>query len=185
MAERRPDTGVDRNERVTAVDRDPAISDPAVTPDLDRDAVAADARRTDGDRTPTQVGREPTLGELFTELSSDFSLLVRQEVQLARAETTETVKDAVRSSITMAAGGFVAYAGFLAILAGITIGVARLLDNWWVAALAVGAIVLVIGLILIFSGRAALSNLSITPEKTIQTLEDDAEWAKEKVNEPV
>lgn len=126
---------------------------------------------------------QPSLARWFEEFAEDFSTLLRKEVQLARAETMQTINNAMRSIITMAAGGLVAYSGLILFLAGVGIWIGLLLDSVWLGMLAVGAIVLVIGVIVVFSARAALKNLSVTPEKTVQTLQNDAQWAKEKINE--
>lgn len=122
------------------------------------------------------------MGQLITSLSEDFSSLVRQEIKLAKVETMETVSTATRSGVMLAAGGLVAYAGFLALLGGLTILIGSAIDNYWLAALLVGLVVLGIGAILIASGRASLKRVSLAPEKTIETLKDDARWVKEQVS---
>jgi uncharacterized membrane protein YqjE len=122
----------------------------------------------------------PSLGRLFSDLSNDFSDLVREEIRLARVETMEKVSTATRGIVSLVAGGLVAYAGLLALL----VMVGLLLNNImpaWLASAIVGIIALVIGLILISAGRSTLSNMTIVPEKTIKTLKDDAEWVKEQV----
>jgi hypothetical protein len=75
----------------------------------------------------------------------------------------------------------VAYAGFLAILAGLIIGIASLGVPWWLSALIVGLVVTGVGYFLIQKGREALKQGNLAPKKTIETLKDDAEWAKEQV----
>jgi hypothetical protein len=45
----------------------------------------------------------------------------------------------------------------------------------------VGIVVLVVGAILIQSGRSALQNLDVTPEKTVETLKENTEMVKEKL----
>lgn len=124
---------------------------------------------------------EPTLGELITDLSEDFSNLVRQEIKLARVETMETVSRASRNVIMIAAGGALAYAGLIVLLLALAVLIGQAIDSYWLAGLLVGVIVLGIGGILISSGRNGLKNVSVTPEKTIETLKDDARWVKEQV----
>lgn len=131
----------------------------------------------------TPAEEDLSLAELVAGLSSDFSTLVRKEIDLARAETMQTINTGLRSIVTMMIGGLVAYAGLIILLGGIAIWVGQALDNPWIGGVAVGAIVVVLGIILLVSGRAAFSNLSVTPERTVQTLQEDAQWAKEKVDE--
>jgi hypothetical protein len=70
----------------------------------------------------------------------------------------------------------------LLLLAAATIALGAVLDNYALAALIVGAVVLVIGGIMISSGQAALKRTNFVPEQTIQTIEDDAKFVKEKVS---
>lgn len=121
-----------------------------------------------------------SLGELFGELARETSTLVRQEVNLARAEMTQQASQASRGVATLAVGGFVVYAGFLAFLAAVIAGLATLVQ-WWLAALIVALIVVVVGYAVVQSGLRALRQVSLVPTTTVQTLRDNAEWAKEQV----
>lgn len=127
-----------------------------------------------------QPDGSPSLGDLFSGLTSDLSSLIRKEIQLARTETTEKISSATRSIVLMAAGGLIAYAGFIALLAAAAIALGGLMP-YWLSALLVGIVVLIVGAILIQSGRSALSNLEVTPEKTVETMKDNTEMVKEKL----
>jgi hypothetical protein len=50
----------------------------------------------------------------------------------------------------------------------------------WLAALVVGLIVAVIGGVLIAGGRTTIAATDLTPRRTLDTIRDDAEWAKEQ-----
>lgn len=127
-----------------------------------------------------QPDGSPSLGDLFSGLTSDLSSLIRKEIQLARTETTEKISAATRSIVMMAAGGLIAYAGFIALLAAAAIALGGLMP-YWLSALLVGIVVLIVGGILIQSGRSALSNLEVTPEKTVETMKENTEMVKEKL----
>ncbi|MEZ4865010.1 MAG: phage holin family protein [Caldilineaceae bacterium] len=130
----------------------------------------------------TSINNEvSTLGELFNALSEDFSYLIRKEVELARTETMEKVSKATRSVTLMVAAGLVGYAGFIAILIVIADLINAAIGVYWISWLIVGVAVLIAAAILYFAGRSALSNLTLTPEKTVETLRNDARWAKEQV----
>lgn len=137
---------------------------------------------TDGGTMSGSSIGEPSLGELLTDLSEDLSSLVRQEIKLARVETMESVNRASRNVIMMAAGGALAYAGLIVLLLALAVLIGQAIDSYWLAGFLVGIIVLGIGGILISSGRNGLKNVSATPEKTIETLKDDARWVKEQVS---
>ena len=123
-----------------------------------------------------------SLGELFGDLTRDMGLLVRQEVGLATTELSQKATRAGREVAMLAIGGLVAYAGLLAILAAVVIGLAAAGLAWWLAALLVGVVVALIGALLIQRGRAALKRLDLTPRQTVETLKEDTQWAKEQIS---
>ena len=119
-----------------------------------------------------------SLGELFSALAADTGTLVRQEVELAKTEMTQKATRVGKDIGFLLAGGAVAYAGFLAILTAIAIGLGQLGLPWWVAALLVGLVVVGIGGFLVLRGISALRRETPLPQQTIDTLKEDAEWAK-------
>jgi len=126
------------------------------------------------------VNDEPTLGDLFSSLTEDLSTLIRKEVDLARTETTEKVTRATRSVVSMVAGGMIAYAGLIALIIAVIVGLSRFMPLW-LSALIVGIVVIVIGAIMISSGRSSLAKMSVVPEKTVESMKENTEWAKEQV----
>jgi hypothetical protein len=119
-----------------------------------------------------------SLGELFSDLARETGTLVRQEVELAKTEMTQKATRVGKDIGSLAAGGAVAYAGFLGILAAIAIGLGQLGVPWWLAALLVGVVVAAIGGILVQRGLSALRQEQVTPERTVATIKEDVEWVK-------
>ena len=120
-----------------------------------------------------------SLGELFSDLAQETSTLVRQEVALAKTEMSHKASRAGRHIGVLAAGGAVAYAGLLAILAGVIV----LLDNvmpLWASALLVGVVVAVVGYLLARRAIDALKREDFAPRETVQTLKEDQQWAKDQ-----
>jgi hypothetical protein len=130
---------------------------------------------------PQQPRDDRSLGELFAELTRELTALVRQEVALARTELTQKATTVGKNIGLLAAGGAVAYAGFLALLAALIIGLGQLGVPWWLSALLVGLVVAGIGYFLVQKGLTALKRLNLAPEQTIATLKEDKDWAKEQV----
>lgn len=125
-------------------------------------------------------GREDrSLGELFADLSRDTSALVRQEVALAKAEISEKASSVGKNVGFLAAGGAVAYAGFLAILAGIVFLLGEIIPLW-LSALLVGAIVAGVGYFLVQKGLEALKHQDLVPRQTVQTIKEDQQWVKDQ-----
>ncbi len=128
-----------------------------------------------------QVRDDASLGDLFSRLAEETSSLVRQEVRLAKAELRESAQEAGRSIASLLIGGAVAYAGFLAILAAIIVGLGQLGLPWWLSALIVGIVVVAIGYVLISRARSGLQASNLMPDRTIESLKEDREWVKEQI----
>jgi uncharacterized membrane protein YqjE len=117
-------------------------------------------------------------GELVKTLAEQTSALVRQEVELAKAELAEKGRKAG------AGAGMFGTAGVLALfgLAAVTAAVILLLDNAvadWVAAVIVGAIYLGAAAVAAVLGREKVREAGpATPEQTVETLKEDVQWAK-------
>ena len=120
-----------------------------------------------------------SLGELFSELAQETTTLVRHEVNLAKVEMGEKASRAGKHVGFLAAGGAVAYAGLLAVLAGVIF----LLDAvmpLWLAALLVGLVVAVVGYLLVRRGLDAFKREDFAPRQTMETLKEDQQWAKDQ-----
>ena len=127
-----------------------------------------------------QRKEERSLGDLFGELTQDLSTLMRQEVMLAKTELRQKASAMGKDVGLLAAGGAIAYAGFLVILAGVVLALGLVLP-WWASALIVGVVVAAIGYFLIRKGQTALKQADLTPKQTIETLKEDQQWVKEQV----
>jgi hypothetical protein len=138
------------------------------------------ADRAEGASHTARPHDERTLGDLFSELSRETSTLFRQEVRLAKTEATEKAKVIGKDVAFMAAGGAIAYAGFLVILGAIVVGLAFFMPLW-LSALLVGIVVAAIGGFLAYKGLGDLRNAELAPKQTIQSLQEDKEWVKEQV----
>lgn len=128
-----------------------------------------------------QTRENASLGELFSELARETTTLARQEVQLAKAELSQSAAQIGRNVASMLVGGAIAYAGFLAILAAIIVGLGEAGVPWWLSALIVGLVVAAIGYFLIMRARSGLQAASLFPQTTVETLKEDGEWAKEQL----
>jgi len=121
---------------------------------------------------------ERSLGELFGDLARDTGTLVRQEVELAKVEMTQKATRVGKDLGFLVAGGAVVYAGFLALIAAVAIGLGQLGVPWWLATLLVALVVGGVGAFLVMRGLSALKRENLAPERTMQTLKEDVAWAK-------
>lgn len=130
----------------------------------------------------TMVKEEKSLGDLFSELATETSNLVKQEVALAQVELTQKAVKVGTNIGYLVVGGAVAYAALLSFVAALIIGLGRLLENYWAAALIVGVVILIVAVILIMSALSALKNTGLTPTQTVETIKEDAQWLKDQVS---
>jgi uncharacterized membrane protein YqjE len=124
--------------------------------------------------------QDRSIGELFSELASETALLIRQEVALAKVELTQKASRAGRNIGYLVLGGAVAYAALLALLATIVILLADAMA-WWIAALIVAVLVGIVAAVLISKAWSALKNMDVAPRQTVETLKEDAQWAKQQM----
>lgn len=124
--------------------------------------------------------RDATLPELLGKFASDAALLVRQELDLARAELTRNVRAAGEAAGAVGAAAALGVGAFGALTACIISALAIVLPAW-LAALVVtvlygaGALVLARG-----AKQRLTAALTEKPEQTIDTLKEDVEWTKSR-----
>lgn len=144
--------------------------------------IRLEERGGPAERSPMDGG-EPSIGELFGQLASDATRLVQQEVALAKAELRETGSTLARDGAKL---GVAAGLGLLGAIAGmlfLIVALGDLLDNYWLSALIVSVVFLGIAAYL---GKNALDDIKrrgVTPDQTMQTLREDADWAKREAKE--
>jgi uncharacterized membrane protein len=128
-----------------------------------------------------ELKQERSIGELFGQLSQDMTLLVRQEIQLARTEMSDKLSRLATNLVSVAAGGFVAYLGGLALVAAVILALRDLANiSLAFSALIVGAILAVIGWVMLQRGLKEMKRVDLAPRRTVETLKDDVQWAKEQ-----
>jgi uncharacterized membrane protein YqjE len=100
---------------------DPLKTDPAAAQDPPRPADIPEAPIPPGAATPHSTasgngsGPGKSVGELFLEVSEQATILVREEIELAKTEVTEKVSRLLRGSVVgLVAGVFLLLALFLA-----------------------------------------------------------------------
>jgi hypothetical protein len=130
-----------------------------------------------------QVTKEDrSLGELFSELATETSTLVKQEVALAQTELTVKAAKVGKNVGYLVVGGAVAYAALLAFIAGLIIILGNALDNHWLAAFIIGIVIAIAAVVMIMSALSALKATGITPTQTVETIKEDAQWLKDQVS---
>ncbi len=130
------------------------------------------------DPPPPDDLREQPIGDLLKRLSQETTTLVRQELELAKAEMTEKGKKAGIGA------GLIGGAGVATLLAlgALTACLIALLDTFmvlWLAALIVTVVWAAVAAVLALQGRDRVQDAGpAVPEQTIETVKEDVQWAK-------
>lgn len=130
-------------------------------------------------RASSNGGDERSLGELFSELAQETSTLVRHELTLAKTEMSQKASRVGKNVGFIVAGGVLAFAGLLVLLAAVVV----VLDTFlplWLAALLVGLVLVGVAAFLVKKGIDAIKQEDLTPRQTIETLKEDQQWVKDQ-----
>jgi Putative Actinobacterial Holin-X, holin superfamily III len=122
--------------------------------------------------------RERPLGEVAGELTRDLSLLVRQEIELAKAEMKEKGRVAAPGLGMIGGAGVTGLMAAGALTAFLILVLSIFLPEWS-SALIVGAVLAAVTYVLVKQGKERVQKAgSPVPEQTIETVKEDVEWAK-------
>jgi uncharacterized membrane protein YqjE len=118
--------------------------------------------------------------EILESIASNLTQIVRAEFRLAKSELKEGAEKVAGPGAALGAGVVLAFygLGFLLLAA---VYALSLVMAVWLAALIVGGGLFVVAGILIAAGGITLKRVNLTPVKTIQTLEEDVQWAKQQI----
>lgn len=128
-----------------------------------------------------RLAEDQSVGDLFRRFTNDSSLLIRQELTLAKLEIKETGSRVGQAAARLGVAVGVAIPGLLAVTAFLVIGLGDLIDNYWLSALIVGVAMLAVAGVLAKKAMKTFSDGSLGIPQTAGTLREDAEWAKEEV----
>jgi hypothetical protein len=123
---------------------------------------------------------DASLGELVATATRDLSSLMHQEVELAKVEIKRDLAAAGKGAGMFGGAGFAGMFALIFLSISAAYGLASL-DSPDIplgcAFFAVGAFYLVVAGVLALKGKRSLAKVG-PPQKTIETLKDDAAWAK-------
>ena len=138
-------------------------------------ASAQGSSRVDGNSHPDVADR--SVGELLGEVTKGFSTLLRQEVELAKAEVKQEAVKAGKGAGMLAGAGVAGHMVLVFLSLTIMWALANVMDLTW-AALIVTVLWAVIAAVLASVGRKQLKDVNPKPEQTVESLKEDAQWIK-------
>ncbi|HKG01640.1 MAG TPA: phage holin family protein [Conexibacter sp.] len=123
--------------------------------------------------------RDESIAELVKRLADQTNTLVKQEIELAKAELTEKGRIAGAGAGMLGAAAFVGLLAAGALTACLIALLATAIDHTWLAALIVALVYAAIAAPLALRGRDRIRAATPpAPEKTIESVKEDVEWAK-------
>jgi len=125
--------------------------------------------------------RSQSVGELLKQLSEQTATLVRQELDLAKAEMQLKAKRAGVGLGMLGGGGVFALAAVGALTATLIMLLAEWMDGW-LAGLIVTLVYAAIAAVLALQGKEKVSEAAPPiPEQTVETVKEDVQWAKSQM----
>jgi hypothetical protein len=112
-----------------------------------------------------------SVGELVGHVAQDLSTLMRQELDLAKAEVKQEVTKTGKAAGMLGAAGFAGYMVLLFASIAAWWGLANVMNKGW-AALIVTGIWAVVGVVLFVVGRGRLKEVNPKPERTVETIKE-------------
>jgi len=117
------------------------------------------------------------LGQIVGDITADMSTLIRQEMDLAKAEMKQEVSKLGKGAGMFGGAGL---AGFFTLFF-VSLALTYLLDNWMPVELAALIVAVVWGIaaaVLALRGRKEMKAANPALPTTQQTLKEDAQWAR-------
>jgi Putative Actinobacterial Holin-X, holin superfamily III len=126
---------------------------------------------------PVAAGETRSIGQIVGDISADMSTLIRQEMDLAKAEMKQEVSKLGKGAGMFGGAGL---GGWFALFF-VSLALTYLLDNWIpveLAALVVAVLWGIVAAVLAMRGRKEFRAANPALPTTQQTLKEDAQWAK-------
>ncbi len=111
-----------------------------------------------------------SVGQLLGEVSKDLSTLMRQELELAKAEVKAEAAKAGKGVGMLGGAGYAGHLTVLFLSTALWWGLSNVMDQGW-AALIVGVLWAVVAGVLFVLGRKQLKTVNPKPERTVETLQ--------------
>lgn len=139
--------------------------------------MLSDESRLEPDAAAVEPNPDRSVATLLSDLATEAGMLVRQEVALFRAEINEKLARLGQGVGALAAGGLIAFSGWLAVLAAAVLGLSQIVAPW-LAALIVGLVVLVLGAGLVLFGK---NRLDLVPRRSLGSLREEKTWIRDQL----
>ena len=118
--------------------------------------------------------------EVLHDIVGNIQEIIRSEFRLAKAEVKEEASKARGPLTTWAIGALIGLYALGLLLFTVVMAMATVMATW-LSALIVGAVMGAVSIALISAGSARLKRVNKVPERTIESLKENVQWAKDQI----
>ena len=119
-----------------------------------------------------------SLSELLSDVTTEIATLFRNEVELAKAETTEQVSRAAKAGGMLGAAAVIGFLDLILFSFALAWALSEVVPEG-VAFAIVGVLFAIVAGVLAMAGKKRLAKVNPVPNQTVQTLRDDVQVAKD------
>jgi uncharacterized membrane protein YqjE len=143
-------------------------------------------RQRVGPTGPSTPGHPPdvenrSVGSLVGEVARDLSTLVRQEIELAKAETKQEAKKGGKAAGMLGGAGIAAHLLLVFVSVAVMWALGEAMHLGW-AALVVAVVWGLVAAVLGALGRKQLREIEPVPTQTVETVKEDVQWARNRTS---
>jgi Flp pilus assembly protein TadB len=121
---------------------------------------------------------DPSIGELMSQLSTQTSRLIRDEIRLAQKEFQQSAKHAGIGAGLFSVAGLLALLGFVTLI-GAAVAALSLVLPVWAAAVIVAAVLFLVAGVAGLIGRRQADEVTPAAPKTVETVKADIQEVKD------
>jgi uncharacterized membrane protein YqjE len=121
-----------------------------------------------------------SIPEVLQDIVDNLREIIRSEFRLAKAELKEEASRASKPVATFGMGLVFGFYGIGFLLLSLVYWLTTLMAVW-LAALLIGAGLAIVAIALMSSSGKKLKRVNPTPEKTIRSLKENVQWAKDPI----
>ena len=134
--------------------------------------------KMNGMRVTHMAAEDRSFSDVVQAILGNVQEIVRSEVRLAKIEIGEEAAKAKSSTLLLGAGAVTAIFAMLFFLLMIVYALTLVIPSW-AAALIVGAALAVVASVMLTAGVRRFKQIHPTPERTVETIKENVEWAKQ------
>jgi len=142
--------------------------------------------REDAARAGARVGStsaDQPIAELVKQLSEQSTTLIRQEMELAKAELALKGKQAGLGAGMFGAAGIVGLYAVGALTAGFVLVLSKAVDGWLAALIVAAVYAGIAGVVALIGKTKVQQGIPPVPEQSVESVKEDVEWTKQRARE--